>query len=65
MEPEAMPSGEIEMDESYFCGKHKGKRGRGAADTVVCWCDAPSDYGPQKRCIIDSSAGAAPVFLTG
>jgi len=27
-------SGEIEMDESYFGGRRKGKRGRGAAGKV-------------------------------
>ena len=30
---EAMFGGEIEVDESYFGGKRKGKRGRGAAGT--------------------------------
>lgn len=30
-ESEAMVGGEIEFDESYFSGKRKGKRGRGAA----------------------------------
>ena len=30
-ESEAMFGGEIEVDESYFGGKRKGKRGRGAA----------------------------------
>ena len=28
-------SGEIEVDESYFGGKRKGKRGRGAAEKVL------------------------------
>ena len=28
-------SGEVEMDESYFGGKRKGKRGRGAAGKVA------------------------------
>lgn len=28
-------SGEVEMDESYFGGKRKGKRGRGAAGRVA------------------------------
>lgn len=27
--------GEIEVDESYFGGHRKGKRGRGAADVIV------------------------------
>ena len=31
---QALLSGEIELDESYFGGKHKGKRGRGAAGKV-------------------------------
>ena len=30
-ESEAMFGGEIEVDESYFGGRRKGKRGRGAA----------------------------------
>ena len=30
-ESEAMFGGEIEVDESYFGGKRKGKRGRGGA----------------------------------
>ena len=29
-----MLGGEIEMDESYFCGKRKGKRGRGAGGKI-------------------------------
>ena len=33
-ESEAMLGGEIEVDESYFGGKRKGKRGRGAADKI-------------------------------
>ena len=33
-ETEAMFGGEIEVDESYFGGKRKGKRGRGAAGKV-------------------------------
>ena len=33
-ESEAMFGGEIEVDESYFGGKRKGKRGRGAARKV-------------------------------
>ncbi len=33
-EGEAMFGGEIEVDESYFGGKRKGKRGRGAAGKV-------------------------------
>ena len=33
-ESEAMFGGEIEGDESYFGGKRKGKRGRGAADKI-------------------------------
>ena len=33
-ESEAMFGGEIEVDESYFGGKRKGKRGRGAAGKV-------------------------------
>ncbi len=33
-EGEAMYGGEIEVDESYFGGKRKGKRGRGAAGKV-------------------------------
>ena len=31
---EAMFGGEIEVDESYFGGKRKGKRGRGAARKI-------------------------------
>ena len=31
---EAMFGGEIEVDESYFGGKRKGKRGRGAAGKI-------------------------------
>ena len=27
--------GSVELDESYFGGRHKGKRGRGAAGKVV------------------------------
>ena len=27
--------GEVEADESYFCGVRKGKRGRGAGGTVA------------------------------
>lgn len=34
VESEAMFGGEIEVDESYFGGKRKGKRGRGAAGKV-------------------------------
>ena len=34
-EAEALLDGEIEMDESYFGGHRKGKRGRGAAGKVV------------------------------
>ena len=30
-----MFDGEIEAEESYFGGKHKGKRGRGAAGKVI------------------------------
>jgi len=33
-ESEAMFGGEIEVDESYFGGKRKGKRGRGATGKV-------------------------------
>jgi hypothetical protein len=33
-EADAIFSGETEADESYFCGKHKKKRGRGAAKKV-------------------------------
>jgi len=33
-EAETLFSGEIEVDESYFGGKRKGKRGRGAAGKV-------------------------------
>ena len=33
-EAETLFSGEIEVDESYFGGKRKGKRGRGAAEKV-------------------------------
>ena len=33
-ENEVMLGGEIEVDESYFGGKRKGKRGRGAAGKV-------------------------------
>ena len=33
-ESEAMFGGEIEADESYFGGKRKGKRGRGAAGKI-------------------------------
>jgi len=33
-ENEAMFGGEIEADESYFSGKRKGKRGRGAAGKI-------------------------------
>lgn len=33
LEPDLM-SGEIEVDESYFGGRRKGKRGRGAASKV-------------------------------
>ena len=37
-ESTAMFGGEIEVDESYFGGRRKGKRGRGAAGKVpVCW----------------------------
>jgi len=35
LEAEAMLGGEIELDESYFGGVRKGKRGRGAAGKVV------------------------------
>lgn len=35
MEAEEMFGGEIELDESYFGGARKGKRGRGAAGKVV------------------------------
>ena len=35
-ESEAMFGGEIEVDESYFGGKRKGKRGRGAAGKNPC-----------------------------
>ena len=31
---EAMLGGEVEVDESYFGGKRKGKRGRGAAGKI-------------------------------
>ena len=41
-ENEAMFGGEIEVDESYFGGKRKGKRGRGAAG------EKPG-FGPFKR----------------
>jgi transposase len=33
-ETEPCPSGEIEVDESYFDGSRNGKRGRGAAGKV-------------------------------
>ena len=33
-ESEAMFGGEIEVDESYFGGRRKGKRGRGAAGKI-------------------------------
>ncbi len=33
-ESQAMFGGEIEVDESYFGGKRKGKRGRGAAGKI-------------------------------
>ncbi len=35
MEAEEMLGGEIELDESYFGGNRKGKRGRGAADKIA------------------------------
>jgi transposase len=35
MEAEEMLGGEIELDESYFGGERKGKRGRGAAGKTV------------------------------
>jgi transposase len=35
MEAEEMLDGEIELDESYFGGERKGKRGRGAAGKTV------------------------------
>ena len=34
VEDETLFSGEIEVDESYFDGRRKGKRGRGAAGKV-------------------------------
>jgi len=34
VENEAMVSGEIEVDESYFGGRRKGKRGRGASGKI-------------------------------
>ena len=34
-ESEAMLGGEIEVDESYFGGKRKGKRGRGAGGKIL------------------------------
>jgi len=33
-DPEDLLSGEIELDETYFGGKRKGKRGRGAFNKV-------------------------------
>ena len=35
-ESETMFSGEIEVDESYFSGGRKGKRGRGAVGKILC-----------------------------
>ena len=43
VEDETLFSGEIEVDESYFGGKRKGKRGRGAAGKVPV-------FGILKRC---------------
>jgi transposase len=37
VEDETPFSGEIEVDESYFGGRRKGKRGRGAAGKVPVW----------------------------
>ena len=34
---EGLLCGEIEMDEAYFGGKRKGKRGRGAAGKNPCF----------------------------
>ncbi|MEI4557882.1 transposase, partial [Klebsiella pneumoniae] len=35
LQAEEMLGGEIELDESYFGGARKGKRGRGAAGKVI------------------------------
>jgi len=37
-ESSEMFEGDIELDERYFGGKRKGKRGRGAADKVAVFC---------------------------
>ena len=56
-EIKAMFGGEIEVDESYFGGRRKGKRGRGAADKIPV-------FGLLKRCgkvyskIIPDASGA-------
>ena len=56
-ETKAMFDGEIEVDESYFGGRRKGKRGRGAADKIPV-------FGLLKRCgkvyskIIPDASGA-------
>jgi transposase len=56
-ESKVMFDGEIEVDESYFGGRRKGKRGRGAADKIPV-------FGLLKRCgkvyskIIPDASGA-------
>ena len=61
---EAMFGGEIEVDESYFGGKRKGKRGRGA-------CEKISVFGLLKRggrvytkIILDASRATLPRSLS-
>ena len=44
-EDDAVFSGEIEIDESYFGGKRKGKRGRGAAGKVPVFGLLKFSYG--------------------
>ena len=55
-ENEAMFGGEIEVDESYFGGKRKGKRGRGAAGKIPVFGLLKRGGRVYTKIIIDASS---------
>jgi len=59
-ESEAMFGGEIEVDESYFGGKRKGKRGRGAAGRIPVF-GLLKKGGKVYTKIIPDASGATPI----
>jgi transposase len=48
--------GEVELDESYFGGRRKGKRGRGAAARSPCLASSSVAAASTRRCCRTSRA---------